>query len=73
MVPNELTLMTVDLCRSTCRSQGYIYSGVESGNECYCDNKLVSNGVIAIGCTMPCPGNSAQLCGGSDRINVYSL
>jgi LysM repeat protein len=72
-IANEGTIMTVDLCRNACRTAGYIYSGVEFGQQCFCDNAIQSTGVISTGCTMACAGNATQICGGSNRVSIYSL
>ncbi|KFY86890.1 hypothetical protein V498_07353 [Pseudogymnoascus sp. VKM F-4517 (FW-2822)] len=72
-IANAATLMTPDLCRNTCLTKGFIYSGVEYGKQCFCDDELYGTGAPASGCTMACPGNSAAACGGSSRLNIYSL
>lgn len=62
-------------CAATCSAKGYRYSGVEYGNECYCDNFLQFNaatqGPGQSGCTIACSGDSKQLCGGSSRIQIF--
>lgn len=72
-IANEGTIMTVDLCRNACRTAGYIYSGVEYAQECFCGNTIQTTGTISTGCTMACAGNISQICGGSNRISIYSL
>lgn len=69
---NEGTIMTVDLCRNACRTAGYIYSGVEFGQQCFCYNVIQTTGTISTGCTMACAGNATQICGGSNRASIYS-
>ncbi len=70
VIPNANILMTPDLCRNTCRSFGFLHSGVEFGKECFCDDKI-HNGQAATGCNMPCPGNPSLMCGGGLRLNIY--
>lgn len=72
-IANEATLMTPELCRNTCLTKGFIYSGVEYGHQCFCDDELYGTGAPTSGCTMACPGNSAAVCGGSSKMNIYSL
>ncbi|OBT54521.1 hypothetical protein VE04_06692 [Pseudogymnoascus sp. 24MN13] len=72
-ITNAATLMTVELCRTTCLTKGFIYSGVEYGHQCFCDDELYGTGVPSTGCTMACPGGGSAVCGGSSRINIYSL
>ena len=65
---------TASGCASICRAKGYRFSGVEYATECYCDNFLLNNaynsGPGAMGCNQLCPGDSSQVCGGSNRINI---
>jgi len=43
-----------------------------SGRECFCGNQLEgSQIVLPEQCNVPCAGNSAQICGAGDRLNVY--
>ena len=68
--------MTVEKCTDFCMRSGYTMAGLEYGNECYCGNSLVggaSNSLRSYECKMPCPGNSKQMCGGPDAINLYAL
>ncbi|KAK2740537.1 hypothetical protein FQN57_006040 [Myotisia sp. PD_48] len=67
--------MSVDGCQAGCFSAGYIYAGVEYSGECWCDNAIRNGAGPApdgeARCNMPCHGNSAQMCGGPDRLNLY--
>jgi WSC domain len=66
---------TPALCASQCRQSGYRYSGVEYGNQCWCDNFILNAGSSAgsgqTGCTVTCAGDKTQTCGGSNRIQIY--
>lgn len=68
--------MTVELCTAACLAGGFSLSGLEYGGECYCDTSLHNGGGPATdgsaGCDMACNGNSAETCGGPDRLNMYS-
>lgn len=70
-----LTGVTVELCQSACKSAGYTLAGLEYASECYCDNSFQNYGAPAsdgsAGCNMNCQGNSGELCGGANRLNVY--
>ncbi|OBT53051.1 hypothetical protein VE04_07542 [Pseudogymnoascus sp. 24MN13] len=72
-IANEATLMTAELCRNTYFSKGFNYSGVEFGQQCFCDDELYGSGAPTTGCTMACPGGGGAVCGGSSKINIYSL
>ena len=62
-------------CMEACDDQGFLFAGVQIGNECWCGNdappedKLVPQEE----CNVSCSGDSAQVCGGSWRINVYRI
>lgn len=73
VIENETTLMTPDLCRNVCRSKGFVYSGVEYGSQCFCDDQIKAIASIASGCIMACAGGGGSMCGGSSRLNIYSL
>ncbi|OCL01753.1 carbohydrate-binding WSC, partial [Glonium stellatum] len=70
-----LPSMTVEICLAACQSAGYILAGVEYNGECYCDNIFENGGGPApdgdTGCNMACAGDSFEICGGPDRLNVY--
>nr|XP_019051361.1 hypothetical protein I302_01810 [Kwoniella bestiolae CBS 10118]OCF30291.1 hypothetical protein I302_01810 [Kwoniella bestiolae CBS 10118] len=64
---------TIQNCVKTCSSRGYVYAGVEYGQECWCgdaNSRLVS---ASSGCDVACTGDKSHVCGGSDRLNVYAL
>ncbi|KFX87861.1 hypothetical protein O988_09253, partial [Pseudogymnoascus sp. VKM F-3808] len=67
--------MTVELCLSACAAAGYKIAGLEYASQCYCGNEFANGGAPApdgdAQCNMPCDGNTAELCGGPDRLNVY--
>ncbi|KIJ54499.1 hypothetical protein M422DRAFT_41770 [Sphaerobolus stellatus SS14] len=74
-------------CRATCRAIGFDFAGLEFGMECWCgalaspavlvgeDPRLTAFPPVSTGnfCNLPCKGNSAERCGGSDRIDVYQF
>ncbi|KAK3336500.1 glyoxal oxidase-like protein [Cercophora scortea] len=64
--------MTVAKCTAACHTAGYILAGVEYAGECYCGNTIANGGLPASsGCNMLCNGNSSEICGGGNRLNVY--
>lgn len=59
-------------CTTICSQNGFKYAGVEYGRECYCGNDILAPGAPASsGCDMACTGNSHELCGGANRMNLY--
>ncbi|KAK0100032.1 hypothetical protein ONS95_013153 [Cadophora gregata] len=63
---------TIEMCALKCKNFGFF--GVEYGVECYCGPAIVDSSVLTTDgrCNMPCGGNSAQTCGGSYGMNIYS-
>ncbi|KFM65020.1 hypothetical protein X975_15379, partial [Stegodyphus mimosarum] len=68
-MPNNSPSRCVDLCLQS----GYLYAGVQYGNECFCGKekpheqfRLKDNF-----CDMECPQNSIEICGGYFAMNVY--
>ncbi|KAL2069825.1 hypothetical protein VTL71DRAFT_14504 [Oculimacula yallundae] len=72
----NLASLTIEKCVNACASKGYSVAGVEYGQECRCDNAIQNKQGQApdgsAGCNMPCNGNSAQTCGGKQKMNVYA-
>ncbi len=69
---NPIT-QTIASCLQTC--QGYQYSDVECGGQCFCDNSLTSGSTSApiTDCSMPCYINSSECCGADYCLNLYSF
>lgn len=67
--------MTVPLCLSYCQSSGYNWAGLEYTRECYCAQHLsaLSTHYPDSECSLPCMGNSSQLCGGPLALSVYQV
>ncbi len=68
------TSQTIESCMSYCTSQNFGISAVEYGQECYCGNALATGAALAVPpiCDMPCKGNGAERCGGSNAISVFN-
>ena len=67
--------LTVESCLASCQASGYVYAGVEYGNECHCGNSFDNGGGPAAdgfaGCSFTCAGNSSEICGGNQRLSLY--
>lgn len=64
--------MTISSCANYCISFGYHMFGLEYAGECFCGTALQGSSPAAEGdCNMACSGNSAQMCGGPNRLSVY--
>ncbi|KAF9448028.1 WSC-domain-containing protein [Macrolepiota fuliginosa MF-IS2] len=66
--------MTVERCIDGCEASGYTSAGMEYGQECWCGNVTYPPGqsTSSYECNMPCLMNAGQICGGSNRIVVYT-
>ncbi|KAK6834632.1 acetyltransferase [Apiospora arundinis] len=64
--------MTLETCAAFC--DGYTYFGTEYSSECYCGNSFTEGSVAAetYDCSMACAGDVKELCGGPDRLSVYT-
>ncbi|WVQ83580.1 hypothetical protein IAT38_005721 [Cryptococcus sp. DSM 104549] len=68
--------MTIDWCKTYCVSQGATLAGLEFGHACMCGNSYAGGGtpMPQSYCNLPCSGNSAQLCGGSQiAVSTFNL
>ncbi|ROT36896.1 WSC domain-containing protein [Sodiomyces alkalinus F11] len=65
--------MTNEVCAEFCADNGFSYAGTEWFHECYCGNSLAPGGILAneADCNTPCAGDSAQPCGGGNRLTLY--
>jgi len=65
------TETTVELCQGLCWAGGYLYAGLQDGDQCFCGS---NPGTLAPGtdCNTPCAGDSTQTCGGAWRNSVYT-
>jgi len=65
--------MTVEECTGFCSNANKSYAGLEIGLDCHCGDILTngSTSAPASDCNATCIGNSAEICGGSDRLSIY--
>ncbi|KAF7712666.1 Endochitinase-like family protein [Penicillium ucsense] len=66
---------TVETCQSTCEAQGFTYSGMEYGAQCFCGTAILNNAaaIDPSNCNIACPQNAAEVCGGSNAISMYAV
>ncbi|KAK3695831.1 WSC domain-containing protein [Podospora appendiculata] len=63
--------MTLDKCAAFCHN--YPKFGVEHGSQCFCGSDVTWQVPRPEAeCAMACGGNALQLCGGADRLSIYS-
>ncbi|KAF7556581.1 hypothetical protein G7Z17_g1326 [Cylindrodendrum hubeiense] len=69
------SLMTLLACKVYCRSQNADVFGLEDGNTCMCDTRLLMDSQLLddAKCQTKCNGNSSDSCGGYKAVEVYSL
>lgn len=61
--------MMVEMCADFCKD--FRYFGVEYSSQCYCGDELGGEAAPEGECSELCGGNSAEWCGGPDRMNIY--
>mmetsp|Transcript_41717 Transcript_41717/g.100467 ORF Transcript_41717/g.100467 Transcript_41717/m.100467 type:complete len:1305 (-) Transcript_41717:526-4440(-) len=67
---NDMASMTVEMCRTHCRNNGYEYAGLQVKHECWCDNSFSMYGAGS-GCEVGCNGGGSEPCGAGWRLSVY--
>jgi hypothetical protein len=63
--------MTVELCISSCKGNGYRYAGLEYYGSCYCGNAIQGPPADPSQCNAPCTGNTAETCGGANTLSIW--
>ena len=65
--------MTIEGCAGNCTT--FNYFGAEYGRECYCGNTLGagSTQTSESDCSTSCAGNSSEICGSGNRMNLYTI
>ncbi|KAG9312683.1 copper radical oxidase [Chiua virens] len=65
---------TVESCIAYCSASNYTIAAIEYSTQCFCGDYLINGAVKApdSDCNMACGGNSAEACGGSNRLSVYT-
>ena len=53
--------------------QGYKYAAMQARVYCFCGSEDYSKYGKSVGCSMPCPGNPEQKCGGSWANQVFEI
>lgn len=71
-IQGVMAKVSIETCTATCQSLGYKLAGLEFASECYCGDTLRTKSKTSSGCDMPCRGNAGQICGGSNRLSLYT-
>ncbi|NXC54381.1 WSCD1 protein, partial [Aleadryas rufinucha] len=69
----DLRKMTVAHCQEACAERAYSYAGLAYGAECYCGNTLPAAAAKPEECNSECKGEKGSVCGGVNRLSVYSV
>lgn len=71
--PDSQTL-TQQSCAATCLGMNYTISGTEYASQCFCGDTIVNGGsqTVESACNTACTGDSSEMCGGGDRLTIYS-
>ncbi|XP_071807802.1 uncharacterized protein [Asterias amurensis] len=73
------TGMTVDFCRTLCRSRNLQYYALQAGSQCFCGGALADPFQYTeytadqVNCSYPCSGDASQTCGGDFKMQVYEF
>ncbi|KAK5093529.1 hypothetical protein LTR70_004640 [Exophiala xenobiotica] len=60
-------------CMHFCDERGNSLAALQNGNECWCGESAGSlNYVEKSACNIPCAGEPGEMCGGKDKLSVYS-
>jgi hypothetical protein len=67
--------LTLAKCVAACADRGYTVAGTQYYTQCFCGNALINGPAEApeSQCNTPCGGNTAEYCGGPNRMSVFSL
>ena len=72
---SDSTTNTIEFCTTGCVNAGYTIAGMQNSTICYCDNTMNSNSAVLTvdnECRLGCPGNAGEICGGVNRLSVFS-
>lgn len=73
--PSDNT-MTTESCVASCIANGFSVAGTEYGAQCFCGNEIIEGGTLDTanpnGCNMACAGDANEICGGPNRMDIYS-
>lgn len=69
----DSTQLTPLLCVGHCYALGFALAGLQQGQLCMCGDTVGANSVVASQdkCTLPCPGDASQVCGGTSASAVF--
>ena len=65
--------MNIDMCYQNCLNLELNFFGLQYGNECWCTDEFVGDGVNPGVCDMECLGDPSEDCGGNLSMDVYEL
>ncbi|PYI31449.1 hypothetical protein BP00DRAFT_474956 [Aspergillus indologenus CBS 114.80] len=69
----DATGMTVEACVSLAKAGAWRYAGVEYSTQCFVGNTIHDGTAYSDSdCNMPCSGNTAETCGGGNRVQIYA-
>ncbi|KAF5711568.1 putative glucan 1,3-beta-glucosidase [Fusarium globosum] len=65
--------MSITACQSFCLQRGWTVWGIQNGDSCFRDNQLRMDSQIINNskCNIHCNGNTTNVCGGKDAIEVF--
>lgn len=66
--------MTPESCFNICGTSGWIYAGLEYGEECWCGDQVSKAATLTdpSRCNIKCTGDVTRTCGGPQVLNLYN-
>lgn len=66
--------MTPESCFNVCGTSGYLYAGLEYGDECWCGDGVSKAATLVdpSRCNMNCTGDATRTCGGRELLSLYN-
>ena len=66
-------LLSRTYCADICAKAGHAIAGM-NGSKCFCADALGAQAanVVSTSCTLACPANASQTCGGPSRLTILA-
>lgn len=66
--------MTPESCFNICGTSGWLYAGLEYGEECWCGTQLSKAAALVDSsvCNVNCTGDATKICGGPEALSLYN-
>jgi len=69
----QTNTQTIEACQSFCKSNSFLYAGLQFSRECRCGNSYGIYGPDLSGCNQQCTGNAQEYCGAAYHNDIYHV